>query len=315
MALDFVLYHSSYIGVALLLSLSLTYMWRANLFSLGHYGFFAIGAYSAVVVSKLFFPVSPGWFVGDPVHRAVGLVALIGSLATAALVAGSAALLIGRLFSSIRGDYFAVATLIFAEIVNRVVSNWSYVGGAIGAEVPYVFLTNSNAEGLMYVTFYAVLAMSLSAAFLVAAMRAEQSIGGLWLDALREDELAAETSGIDIKALQLTVFVICGSVAGVAGALFLHMANFVTPSDFSFVTSIPTIVYVVLGGLRPLRCVLATVLLYILYQVIKAHGLGTFSDGLDRFVSKWPEAIFGTILIFSVIVPASWQRWRGLGAT
>jgi branched-chain amino acid transport system permease protein len=310
MPLEFILYHAGFVGIAIQLALSLNYVWRANLFSFGHFGFFSIGAYAAVMLAVSFFPSEPDWFVTSASHRAVGALWLLASILVGALAGGVAAAVVGKLFASIRGDYFAVATLIFAEAVQRVIANWPYVGGSIGANVPYLVWTNSGEEHLYYVSFYAAIALTLAGLLFWLGLRTERSVIGLWLNAVRDDELASEFSGIDVKRLQLYTFTAGGAVAGAAGALFLHMTTFVTPTDFSFIASIPVILYVVLGNGMPLRCTIVTVLLYGIYELIKLRFLGFFGSGAGEIVNDWRDAILGVVLVLSAAAPPLLRGWN-----
>src|SRR6185436_165653 len=127
MSFYLLLYHLSFLGVMLLLVQSLNLVWKARLFSLSHHGFFGLGAYTAVVMIKLALPAGvAAWSTTAPSQRIVGLGLLVACVLAGGALAAGVAILMGRLFAQLRGDYFAVATLVFAEIVRSIAANWDY---------------------------------------------------------------------------------------------------------------------------------------------------------------------------------------------
>lgn len=310
MNLDLWLYHMTFLGLLLLLVQSLNLTWKTRLFSLGHHGFFGLGAYAAAVATKLALPTETTRTLEGAGDRLAGLGLLTVCILAGAAGAAVAALLTWRLFARIRGDYFAVATLVFAEIVRSVAANWDYVGGGLGFEAPYLVFSKTSGERLLYSAFYAAVLLGLNLAAFAAIRRIERSVYGLYIAAVEDNPLAAELSGINVTRLQGLVFVLAATAAGVAGALFLHFTTLIVPGDFSLLNGLPAILGVVLGGLSSMRCVIAATFIYIAYEVIKLRFFGLFGPEYGVLIAEWKEALMGLILILSVILPTVWRRTR-----
>lgn len=307
MRLDLLLYHVAYGSLAVLLAQSLTYVWKSRLFSLGHHGFYAVGAYTGALLARATFPADGAWFIASPSHRIAGMAVLLISMLAGALAAGLIAAILARLLRRVRGDYFAVGTLIFAEIVQRAVSNWTYVGGAMGFEVPYVFVTNSPGERFTFVAIFAVIGVVLNGALFALIRRLDASRFGLWVVALGDDDLALQSCGVDVVELQNTVFILASAVAGMCGALFLHLSTLIVPTDFSFINGLTIVLFVVLGGLNQRRVIFAASAAYAAYELLKVQYFGLSGSNVAQFIGSWREAIWGAVLILAVMVPA-WRK-------
>ena len=144
----------------------------------------------------------------------------------------------------------------------------------------------------------------------VLVRRLQRSTYWLWIDATRHDQLAAEMSGIEASQVQEAVFVLSAGCAAIAGALFVNFTTFVVPDDFTFVAGLPIILYVVLGRFDPLKCVLATVLMYSAYEVIKLRLFGLLGETVGEVLSDWKDGTFAAVLVIAVITPALTKRWR-----
>jgi branched-chain amino acid transport system permease protein len=192
-----------------------------GLFSLGHAGFMAIGAYVSGIVTKTFnLPIGVGL-----------LCAMAGSLLIG--------LLIGRPTLKLKGDYFIIATLGIGEAINLIAQNWvSVTGGPYGlTEVPS--LTGMKA-------FYIV--WGIAVMVIIFCSRFIRSKHGRNLIAIREDEIAAETVGINIYKYKMLSFGISCVLCGLAGALLGHYMKYVHPSMFSAMRSNELVINVILGG-------------------------------------------------------------------
>lgn len=207
------------IGINIILAVSLNLITGfTGQFSLGHAGFMSVGAYlSAIATAKLGFP-----FIGGLVLAAVGA-AILG-------------LLIGIPTLRLKGDYLAIATLGFAEIIKIVGLNIEYVGGASGFnDIPqYV-----NWTWLFFMV----------AATIVIIKNFINSYGGRACIAIREDEIAAEAMGVNTTQYKVIAFIIGALFAGIAGALYANYFYFIKPDSFGFLKSIDILVIVVFGGL------------------------------------------------------------------
>ena len=207
----------------------------AGQFSIGHAGFMAIGAYTTA-----WFSVTHGhrWlaaYEGQPAEPLIVAGYLILLMPLGGMAAAVGGLLIGLPSLRLRGDYLAIATLGFGEIIRVLLLNVEAVGGA---------------TGLRGVPHYSSLFLVFGAAVVtVAALRnLGNSVHGRSLLAIREDETAAEALGIDCAHYKTSAFVIGAFFAGVAGCLYAHHRQFIHPRDFDFMKSIELVLIVVLGG-------------------------------------------------------------------
>ena len=219
------------IGINIILAVSLhLIIGITGQFSIGHAGFLSVGAYvSAIMTMKLALPFPVALLVGG-------------------IVAALAGLLIGIPSLRLKGDYLAIATLGFGEIVRIFFLNIDYVGGASGMTVshlttwPWVF-------GIVLLT-------------IVVVRNFTSSTHGRACISVREDETAADSMGINTTYYKVVAFAIGGFFGGVAGALFSHNFYIILPTNFGFLKSFDILILVVLGGLGSLSgAVLAAVLL------------------------------------------------------
>lgn len=309
MSMEYLLYHVTFAGIAILLTQSLTAIWRANMFSLGHYGFYALGAYTSVCIAKCILR-DGAWPIDTFSDRAEGFAVFCLCLAAGGVVAGGCGFLAASWFGKLRDDYFAVATLLLAELIRNVVSNLELTGGGLGYEMPYLFVKNSGDERLWYVSLFAVIAILLNAAVFYVAYKLENSRLGLSILAAKNNELAAEFAGIDVQRMRRVLFAYGTAVAGIAGALFLHFTTIVVPTDFSFTNGVPIILYVVLGRLSIVRCIVAACIMYAFYELLKLRFLGLLGDQIGNFASEGKELILAAVLILAVVGPIYFERWR-----
>lgn len=312
MGSELLLYHAAYLGVTLLLVQSLNLVWKARMFSLGHHGFFAVGAYAAVVATRLALR-GDAWNLEGISSRFFGLALLAACVVAGACAAGAVGWIVGGPFTRLAGDYFAVATIVFAEIVRGVAANWPFVGGGLGFEVPYLVLDRGGRERLGYGLFYAAVLAGLNLAAFTSIRRIDRSIYGLYLAAVDDDPIAAELSGIDVRRLQRLVLVLGAAGAGAAGAVFLHFTTIIVPADFSFINGLPIVLAVVLGAKQGSRCVLAAAFIYASYEIIKLRFFGLFGTAAGALIADWKEALLGIVLVLAAVLPAVWRRKRRAG--
>ena len=265
-------------------------------FSIGHAGFMAVGAYTSaaftVYAVPRLFGVAPGagsWVAAGPLLIAV----LLGG--SAAAVAG---LLVGLPSLRLRGDYLAIVTLGFGEIIRVVILNIDAVGGARGfAGVPQ----RANLGWVLawcLVTFYVI-------------RNLVRSYHGRALLAIREDEIAAEALGVPTTRYKVAAFTISAFFAGVAGALFSHY-TYLHTNSFTFMKSIEVIVMVVLGGMGSLTgSIVGATLLTALPEALRfasADRLIIYSALLIVLMITRPQGLLGH-REFS-LAPLL-RRWRG----
>jgi branched-chain amino acid transport system permease protein len=280
-------------NIILALSLNLVNGFTGQ-FSIGHAGFMAIGAYvsgylSTEVIANPSFPHYL-WF------------AFAGGLAAA--VAGW---LVGLPSLRLRGDYLAIVTLGFGEIIRVVLLNMPSVGGARGmAGIP----RPGSIEVGAYVLTPFYLHFLLSAFWVVVTFivlwRLTRSIHGRSFLSVREDEIAAQAMGIDTTKVKVRAFVISSFFAGIAGTVLAHSSQYINPSMFSFARSVDAIIMVVLGGMGSLSgSVFAAIVVTLLPEFVlrplqELLGLSfdprmvIYSLALILFMIARPQGIFGT---------------------
>lgn len=229
-----------------------------GMLSLGHSAFMSIGAYaSAILMMK----------AGLPFILSVILATSIAALAGA---------LLGLPILRLRGDYLAIATLGFCEIVRVIFLNLPIAGRALGIHsIPYATS--------------APLAFILAVLGIIFMRNFERSKFGLALRSIREDEIASEMMGINIAQYKVIAFTIGSAFAGLGGALYAHQITFISPNDFGFMKSIELLCMLVLGGMGSLVGVVAgTITLTAIPEIL-------------RFASEYRMVTYGTVLIFMMV--------------
>lgn len=246
------------INVILAVSLNLITGYTGQ-FSIGHAGFMAVGAYFSAylaVYHAQFWERSLATMVGDFAAHALVFLLLILVGAIGAALAG---LLVGIPSLRLRGDYLAIVTLGFAEIIRIVILNIDKVGGATGFSVP-------GYTNFIWVGGFAVLTI-------VIVYNIVHSDVGRALVSIREDELAAEAMGINTTRYKVLAFVVSSALAGVAGVLFGHYTQFLSTNDFQFIRSFEVIIMVVLGGMGSLTgAVFGAIIITALPELLRTLG-------------------------------------------
>ena len=238
----------------------------------GTAGFFAVGAYASVVLYNL---------IEAP---------LVLMIPFAGVVCALLGLAMGYLTLRLRGVFFAIATLAMAIVLETMIINWDYVGGATGA---YILRSREIAPFGDYIE-YLFFVMLLLAIFAVAVARAiERSKAGRGFAAIRDDEVAAECAGVPTLRLKLMATTVSGFLMGVAGAPFALYVGFVEPSSaFNLIYAVNAIAMPMIGGATTwLGPVIGALLLGTVQQVATV----TISSELNLL-------IVGVVLVFFVIV-------------
>lgn len=277
------------VGINIIMAVSLNLInGHTGQFSLGHAGFMAIGAYSSaaitvylhdpVIASLSFLPV----FVGENLF-------FISALLAGGLLASLAGLLVGIPTLRLKGDYLAIATLGFGEIIRVVVLNMDFVGGARGfGDIPE------------YADFFWIYFFALLTIFIIANLVASPK--GKSLLAIREDEIAAESVGIHTSRYKIIAFTIGAFFAGIGGGLFAHLMTYLHTNSFTFLKSIEFVVMVVLGGMGSITgSILAAAILTILPEALRA-------------ASEWRMITYSLLLIIMMILrPQGMLGMREIG--
>lgn len=292
------------IGLFIILALGLNIVVGfAGLLDLGYAAFFAIGSYACAFLTS---PVSPIPYVQE--HPVNFFVAMVVSTVVAALFG----VVLGAPTLRLRGDYLAIVTLGFGEIVPLVVKNASDLTrgtkgmNPIGVpELPFVKFGFDT--GPWYYLILAVLALSV---LLTGRLRASR-IGRAWM-AIREDEVAAAAMGINPVTTKLFAFALGASLSGFAGSIWASYLQVIAPEQFEFSVSIFVLAMIILGGMGNIAGVLLGGLLLgsfdrILTPAISnfIHSAGTtLQIGIlaDTDVSKAKTLIFGITLVVMMLV-------------
>ncbi len=239
--------------------------------SLGHAGFMSVGAFSGVVVSMSMAGSAP-----EPVR-------LICAILIGALLAGIAGVIIGIPVLRLNGDYLAIVTLAFGEIIKNVM-NCLYVGvdgagihvsfkdaGSLGMAADGKILINGpiGANGVTKLSTF-MAGTVLLIIVLIIIQNLVNSRTGLAIMAIRDNRIAAEASGVPVTKYKLIAFVTSAAIAGAAGALYALNYSTIAPKKFDFNTSILVLVFVVLGGIGNMTgSIIAAALLTILPELLR----------------------------------------------
>jgi branched-chain amino acid transport system permease protein len=233
-------------GINIILAVSLNLInGFTGQFSIGHIGFMAVGAYSSAYLTVYF---TQGWeqsLAGMLGAQAAAAIIFTFVILVGALAAAVAGMIVGIPTLRLRGDYLAIATLGFAEIIRIVIVNIDRVGAATGfrgAVAPWHGRETIPAyTNFMWIGVFAVITI-------VIIYNIVNSDTGRALISIREDELAAQAMGVNTTRYKVTAFVISAAFAGIAGALYGHW-RLPHPNDFTFVRSFEIIIMIVLGGM------------------------------------------------------------------
>ncbi len=282
---DYYIDAAFFFGVYALLGLSLNVvLGEVGLFDLGHAGFYAIGAYTTAILNTRY---------GVPI---------LVLLPVSALAAAGFAYLVCSPIIHLKGDYLCIVTIGMGEIVRISLLNnpFDLTGGPNG-----VFGIDSPAIGSWLVIdtslkFYFFIWVVVGLAILGLIQLQRSRIGRAW-NYIREDEIAAEANGINVRAYKLLAFVIGAALAGVAGNIYATKLMIVSPESFSFLESCLLFCIVLIGGMGSIPGVL-----------IGAAAISLFPE-IFRPFAMYRMLIFGLVMILMMIFrPAGiWPRKRG----
>ena len=234
------------INIILAVSLNITTGFLGEL-SLGHAGFMAIGAYAGALFTTS--------------NRGMNeLLALSISLVIGGILAAAAGMLIGMPVLRLRGDYLAIVTLAFNEIIRSVINATKALGGPAGIKkIP----TYSN-----YTIVYAFVIITI-----LLAMNLKKSRHGRAIYSIKENYIAAEAMGVPVTRYKILAFTIAAFFAGIAGVLYAHYARIIEPDNFDYNRSIDILVFVVLGGMGSIKgSVISAIILSLLPEVLRSVG-------------------------------------------
>ena len=316
-------------GVYVLLALGLNVVVGfAGLLDLGYAAFFAIGAYTYAFIASDHLVVTP---LQSAIHMPFWIVLII-----ALFVAASFGVVLGAPTLRLRGDYLAIVTLGFGEIVPRVFKNaavWtSGVNGISALDAPMlpVWITGPWADAPLGIVtnvkiydpsaYYVIMVVLLVICVVLVRNLQNSRMGRAWA-AIREDEVAAAAMGVNTVQAKLLAFAIGAAFSGFAGTYYGAKLSLVSPENFGFSVSITVLVMVVLGGMGNIPGVMAGSLLvyYVIFMLlptlpdtitslVNSIGLSGLTQqngdwpGIGEFVNRLKFLIFGLILIVVMLV-------------
>lgn len=267
-----------YIGINIILASSLNLInGFTGQFSLGHAGFMSTGAYASAMFSTS---------IGLSPDSAFAIPGFIGSLCFGGLLAALLGLLVGIPSLRLKGDYLAIVTLGFGEIIRVIIQNLDFLGAARGfTGIP--LMTNFGWT-------FACVALVI---FVVNSL--VTSTYGTGFMAVRDNEIAAEAMGVNTTRYKVVAFVTGAFFAGIAGGLYGHFITYINPSQFSFIRSIEIVVMVIIGGMGSIPgVVLAAILLTILPEALRGiaeYRMVIYSLMLIIIMISRPQGLFGGV--------------------
>ena len=273
------------VGINIILAVSLNLInGFTGQFSIGHAGFYAVGAYSSATLV----------YYGEPSIRALipflpamaqNIVLLLLGLLAAAAAAGIAGVAVGIPSLRLRGDYLAIVTLGFGEIIRVLILNINAIGGSRG------FFGIPQLSNFFWVYLFVLLTI-------VTVRNVVNSSYGRAFISIRDDEIAAEAMGVDTTRFKVMSFVISSMFAGIAGGLFGHYTMYLHPNSFLFTTSFYLIIMIVVGGLGSIEgSILGAVLITVALEVFREFGafrLVNVSVLLVLVMIYRPQGLLGT---------------------
>jgi branched-chain amino acid transport system permease protein len=263
------------VGINIILAVSLNLVnGYTGQFSLGHAGFMSVGAYLSAGVTLLLGPR----LLGESGGTALGQGMLfLGALVIGGLGSATAGLAVGIPSLRLKGDYLALVTLGFGEIIRVVFQNIEALGGALGLNgIPN------------YTTVFWVYSFAALTVFTVVCL--VRSTYGRGFIATHDDEVASEAVGLNTTRYKIVAFVVGAFFAGVAGGLYGHFKLTITPTGFDFNKSIEIVVMVILGGMgNTPGVILAAILLTVLPEVL-------------RSVEQYRMILYSVLLIMLMLV-------------
>ena len=287
------------IGIAVIMavSLNLTTGLLGQL-ALGHAGFMSIGGYTAALITKAMTETS--FALSLPIALIAG-----------GLMAALFGLIIGMPALRLKGDYLAIITLGFGEIIRVVIENLSFTGGASGlsriTRMSRAFSSDTNVSGaIQFSIVFWVMVIIIASIYTLGRSRHGRAI-----ISIRENEVAAEATGIPTTYYKLFAFTLAAFFAGIAGGLYAHQIGMLSPKTFGFNKSIEYLVMVVLGGMGSITG-----------SIISSAVLVALPEFLRGF-SEWRLVIYSTLLIIMMLFRPSGlmgtkefsliQTWDGAG--
>jgi branched-chain amino acid transport system permease protein len=289
---NYYVYMANYMAINVIVTVGLNILvGYTGQISLGHAGFFAIGAYGTVLLMTAF-------------HLPFLLAIIV-----AAFIASFFGFVLGIPALRLEGPYLAIATLGFGMAITQVIGRWQVFGGRMGLEAPRLSFGPYILESDRHLYF---LIITITFLMTFAARNLMKTRVGRAFIAIRDSDIAAETMGVNLVFYKTLAFAVSAFYAGIAGGLFAFLLGFINPSTFNFILSIYFLAFVIVGGLGSIfgsimGGVFMTWLLLVLDKVQELPYLGA---ALISFSENWmtlsglpniASIIFGLIIVLLVV--------------
>ncbi len=289
---NYYIFMANYMAINIIITVGLNILvGYTGQISLGHAGFFAIGAYFTILsMTSLHLP-------------------FLLSLLLAAFIAAFFGFILGLPALRLEGPYLAIATLGFGMAITQVIGRWEIFGGRMGLETPkltlFSYVLESDRERYFLIVAIAFL-MTLAARNLM-----KTKVGRAFI-AIRDSDIAAETMGVNLVYYKTLAFAVSAFYAGVAGGLFAFLLGFINPSTFNFILSIYFLAFVIVGGLGSIfgSIMGGIVMTWLMLTLDKIQELPHIGSALLSFSERWmsltglpnvASIVFGLIIILIVV--------------
>jgi len=289
---NYYIFMANYMAIHIIITVGLNILvGYTGQISLGHAGFYAIGAYFTILsMTYLHLP-------------------FLLSLLLAAFIAAFFGFILGLPALRLEGPYLAIATLGFGMAITQVIGRWEVFGGRMGLETPklslFSYVLESDRERYFLIVAIAFL-MTLAARNLM-----KTKVGRAFI-AIRDSDIAAETMGVNLVYYKTLAFAVSAFYAGVAGGLFAFLLGFINPSTFNFILSIYFLAFVIVGGLGSIfgSIMGGIVMTWLMLTLDKIQELPHIGSVLLSFSERWmsltglpnvASIVFGLIIILIVV--------------
>jgi branched-chain amino acid transport system permease protein len=292
LAPNYYVYMANYMAIHIIITIGLNILvGYTGQISLGHAGFFAIGAYFTVLsMTHLHLP----FFV---------------ALILAAFIAAFFGFVLGLPALRLEGPYLAIATLGFGMAITQVIGRWQVFGGRMGLETPPLTLFTYVLESDRQRYF---LIVAITFLMIMAARNLMKTKVGRAFIAIRDSDIAAETMGVNLVYYKTLAFAVSAFYAGVAGGLFAFLLGFINPSTFNFILSIYFLAFVIVGGLGSIfgSIMGGIVMTWLMLTLDKIQELPHIGTALVSFSQNWmsltglpnvSSIVFGLIIVLIVV--------------
>jgi len=269
-ASNYYIYMANYMAINVLVTVGLNILvGYTGQISLGHAGFFAIGAFTTVLMmGKLSFPFLVALIVGGFLSAVFGF-------------------LLGLPALRLEGPYLAIATLGFGMAITQIIGRWGFFGGRMGIQAPALKLFGlfsiAGDRGLYFVIVPITFLLTMAARNLM-----KTKVGRAFI-AIRDSDIAAETMGVNLTYYKTLAFAVSAFYTGIAGGLMAFLLGFINPSSFNFILSIYFLAFVIVGGVGTIfgSIMGGIVMTWLILMLDKVQDLPYFGELLVTVSDRW----------------------------